>query len=79
MEEVLQQLRDKELKIAELELLVKEQQMEEEEQDFDSYLADLFGEFNQANSSELEADVEQTDEDWAGEILTTLEGDNEDD
>jgi hypothetical protein len=75
MEELLKQVNDRDTKIMELELQLKEQELEEEEQEFDSYLAEVFGEFDLATSTEEVADGEQTDEEWAEEILTTLDED----
>ena len=61
-----------ETEISILKLQLKEQEIEEED-DFESYLGELFDEFDQANSPEEGADVEQTDEEFAEEVLNILE------
>lgn len=76
--ELAQKLIERDTKIAELKLQLKEQELEEEIDEFDSYLAELFGEFNQGTSHEGEQMDDQTDEEWAEEVLTTLEENDED-
>jgi hypothetical protein len=68
-------LEEKDTEIAELKLLLKEQEMEEEIDEWESYLAELFDEETQGASSETDADGHQTEEDFARELLTTLEED----
>jgi len=62
-EDLIKALREAECKIAELELLIKEQDIDEEiEESGNDYLSEIFSLFNtQANSDESSADVEQTD------------------
>ena len=59
----------------ELELLVKEQKIDEEIDEFDSYLTEIFEEFDPAGSAETVANAEQMDDNWIEEALNILEGD----
>lgn len=75
LDEYKSELEEKEIKILELELQLKEQQMEEEIED-DIYTT-LFGEFDQAGSSETETDTEHTDEMSLDDALNIITGDKE--
>lgn len=44
-----------------------------DEIDWDDYIAELFSEDSQGTSSETEADGSQPDEEWAEEVLNSLE------
>lgn len=63
-------------KIAKLELQLKEQEMEEETDEWNNYLTELFDEFNPAGSTNTVADPEQMEDDWVEEALNILEGEN---
>ena len=71
-------IKEQEIKIAQLELQLKEQQMEEEIDEYDNYLGDVYAEFNPADSTETVADVEQMDDDWVDDALILIEGDKDD-
>jgi HK97 family phage prohead protease len=72
-DELTKALREAECKIAELTLRLKEQEMSDEDE-WENYLAELFGEeSDQASSSKTDANATQTDEELAREILNTLE------
>lgn len=67
--ELVSKIIEKDIKIAELELMLKEQKNDEEiENDFESYLIEVFDEFDQDNGSKTEED----NEDWISEALEEL-------
>ncbi len=79
--ELAKKLIEQETKIAELELQLKEQQMEEEINEEDNYLTELFEEFNPAGSTETVADPEHMETnpiDEALNIINNEENINED-
>ncbi len=75
IEDLTSKLEDSNNKIMELELLVKEQKIDEEIDEFDSYLTEIFEEFDPAGSAETVANAEQMDDNWIEEALNILEGD----
>lgn len=71
------ELNKKDIEIAKLKLMLKEQDMEDEEDGFDSYLGELFDEFKPARSTDdAVANPEQMDEDWVNEALNSIEENN---
>ena len=80
IEDLTAALEDSSNKIAELELQLKEQEMEEEIDEFDNYLTEIFDEFNSVGSAEASAaDLEQMNDNWIEDALNILEETNRDD
>lgn len=65
-------IEDKDTEIAELKLMLKEQEMDDEIE-WDDYIAELFNDDSQASGSETDANASQTEEEFAEWALTTLE------